>query len=160
VLAPIALAVASDAATPDLAASVRFGSAGSGPVALYVRFDSKAYSEDTESAFLLLDPESHSTPSEDIELEVGRARRAWQGSDFSWAGQPGFTSPVARGVARTHPALPIRIDVTELVRFIAAHPPAAFGFVVRAREKRPFGVSVATGMYGGSAPRLDIYVGK
>jgi hypothetical protein len=160
VVAPIALAVASEHDSPNLAASVSLGSRQRGPAALYVRFDPKAYAARVEAAFLLLDPGVHSRFSQDVELQVGRAESAWRGTALSWSDQPGFGSPVARGIARTAPPSPIRIDVTELVRFVAEHPASDYGFVVRARERHAYGVSIATGTASGSAPRLDVYLTK
>jgi len=50
------------------------------------------------------------------------------------------------------------VDVTEIVRFFAAHPDHDFGFALRAPEANSTGVTLATGADGARAPRLDLYL--
>jgi len=153
---PAGLALASDDEQVVPSASVTLGSSRA---TLYLRFEPVWESRPVQAAFLLLDPAEHSVGGPDVELEVWRARREWSGAAFSFRQQPGVTAPLARGIARSIPPLPVRVDVTELVQFAAQHPRQDHGFAVRSRSDGPL-VTIATGSDGGRAPTLDVYLGS
>ena len=51
-----------------------------------------------------------------------------------------------------------RIDVTELVRFASQNPDLDFGIALLGRAGSGHGATFATGISGGTAPRLEVYV--
>lgn len=158
-LRPAALGVARGrASSAGLAPGVTLGRRADDDTALYVRFDSEWNQGRIVSAFLLLDPLPGSPSAEDVALEVWRARRDFTSQNFAWSAQPGLAPPFARGISRTLPPSPVRVDVTELLTFIAAHPSQDHGFVVRASNQSDVGVTLATGLDGGLPPRLDVYL--
>lgn len=110
------------------------------------------------AAFLLLEPRAAALSGPDVMLEVGCARHEWRGRELTANQQPGLVAPFSQGIARSAPALPVRVDVTEIVRFWAEHPDRDYGLGVRASRTTDVGVSLATGVAGGAAPRLDVYL--
>jgi hypothetical protein len=160
VLTPTALALASDAVPVALGPSVTLGNTASAPVALYLLFERRWPPGSIDSAFLVLEPSGGALAGPDLELEVWRAERAWKGPGFKWSEQPGLSPPFSRGIARSAPPMPVRIDVTSQVAFLAAHPARDFGLVLRARSERSPGVTLSTGLGGGAPPRLDVYVAR
>ncbi|HET9930510.1 MAG TPA: hypothetical protein VFQ35_07480 [Polyangiaceae bacterium] len=158
-LRPSALGVArAHAESGGMAPGVTLGRRADNDTALYVRFDSDWNEGRVASAFLLLDPLPGSASGEDVALEVWRSRRDFVSSTFGWSVQPGLAPPFARGLARSAPPAPVRVDVTELLRFFATHPSQDHGFVVRATNQSESGVTLATGIDGGAPPRLDVYL--
>jgi hypothetical protein len=157
-LNPSGIAVAASSAPDAIGASVTFGNASSAPVALYLRFEQTWRAGPVDSAFLILEPSAGTVGGLDLEVEVGRADRSWTGPGFSWSERPGISPPFSRAVARSSPRMPVRIDVTELLRFFADHPAQDFGLVLRARSAGGAGVTLSTGVGGGPPPRLDVYL--
>jgi hypothetical protein len=158
VLIPSAIAIANREPARGVAASVTLGAEASAPSALYVRFEQSWRKGQVRAAFLLLEPRPGALAGPDVPLEVWRTERRWTGSGFGWSEQPGFAPPFARAIGRAAPALPVRVDVTEIVRYFAKHPNADHGFVVRAGQQTGAGITLSTGVDGGSAPRLDVYL--
>lgn len=155
-LRPIAIAVATDEATDGVGPTVTLGNPAR-EAALYVRFPAARHEGTLEAAFLLLDQSAGVVTGPDLELEVSRAAEAWSGPLFSWSEQPGFSPPSARGLARSTPEVPIRVDVTDLLDFVADHPNRDHGFAIRALEATGPGLTLNTGVAGGVPPRLDLY---
>lgn len=108
-------------------------------------------------AFLLIDtlPEGPST-THDVDVELWRVDSDWSATDVSWQDQPTLSYPAARAIARSGPA-PLRMDVTEVVRYLKDHPRADHGLALRAPAGPGAGVSLASGIGGGHPPRLEIY---
>ena len=160
VLAPSALSVLSGArAVEGVPGEVTFGGAG-GRSALYLQFPSEWQNRGVPvAAFLALetreDAIADSTP---VTLEVWRVRSPWQAAALrTWSDKPNLAPPFAR--MRTTPTLQeVRIDVTELTRFMALNPTQSEGFAVLAESGAGHGASYATGMQGGRAPRLELYL--
>lgn len=147
------LALATRERPAGVGPTVTLGNAAHPHTALYVRFPELPRSGAVNAAFLLLDVSAGAVAGPDVELEVGRAAGPWSGPALTWSAQPGLAPPVARGIARSAPPLPVRIDVTELVS--DADP--GDGFVLRATEATGPGVTLDTGLDGGTPPRLDVY---
>ena len=161
VLTPSALAVLSDSqATQGAPGAVAFGDA-SGPSALYLDF-----SKDWQrlgvplAAFLALDArEGAVLDKTPITIEVWSVRSAWQPSELrAWSDKPTLAPPFARITLSTSASQPLRVDVTPLLRFMVQNPTLDHGFALLARSGTGHGASFATGMSGGRAPRLEIYV--
>lgn len=157
-LTPAAIAIADGEPAQGVAASVTLGAHASAPSALYLRFEQSWRKGQVRAAFLLLEPRPGALAGQDVPLEVWRTGRRWTASSFRWSEQPGFAPPFALGIGRAAPALPVRVDVTEIVRYFAQHPSADHGFVVRAGERSGAGITLSTGVDGGAAPRLDVYL--
>lgn len=155
---PSALAVAGGAAPPELGAAVTLGNPAVAPSALYLDFERVWTTGTIEAAFLVLSTAQGALAGADVELLVARAQSPWSVSSFSWAEKPGIGRAEARGIARAAPELPVRIDVTELVRFFRDHPARAHGLVVYARSDTGPGVTLSTGLGDGPAPELDVYL--
>jgi hypothetical protein len=161
-LRPAAIAVASTEPDPNgIAASVTLGRAAAAPTAIYLRFD-PTWRERGQvlSGFLLFETQPGARSSEDVPLEVWRARGDFAGESLKWSQQPGFAPPSARGIGRSAPPLPVRIDVTELLRFFSEHPTQDHGFLVRAESVVEHGLTLSTGTDGGLPPRLDVYLSE
>lgn len=157
VATPSGMALADEDDRARLGASITLGTAGHRR-ALYLLFDPVWSGRPIEAAFLLLEIREKSLAGPDLELEVWRVRRPWTAKRFLWSEQPGMAPPMTRGLSRARPALPVRVDVTELLRFAQAHPDQHHGLVLRAGETSPQGVVLATGLDGGAPPRLEVYL--
>jgi hypothetical protein len=156
-LDPLELALAARDVGDGLGPSVTLGNPSASPAALYVRFPNSFAEKPVEAAFLLLDQSSGVSGGADLELEIWRASGHWRGPAVAWSEQPGFSPPFTRAIARSIPALPIRADVTALVRYVVDHPARDHGFVIRAVREAGPGVTLNTGLGGGAPPRLDVY---
>lgn len=158
---PQAMAVVSAAHhAAALPTAVTFGGAG-GDVALYLRFPPLWRGARVHAAFLLLEPMPGTLLSPaDVPVDVWRVDGEWRPDTLAWLSQPRLAEPSSRGLARAAPPQTLRIDVTALVRYLAAHPGNDRGLVVRGRTARTPGASFATGTAGGRAPRLEVYVAR
>ncbi len=156
-LGPSRIAVAASSYSPGLAASVTLGRSADDPTALYLKFDLDPKRRPIAAAFLLLDPQGGTARGGDLTLEVSRAANAWSAPAFAWDDQPGFAAPTAQGLASASAVSEIRVDVTEVARFLAQYPDKDFGVAVRAEQETEVGLTLATGVDGGRAPSLDVY---
>ena len=142
-----------------LASEVTFGDA-SGRSALYLEFSPEWRAHGAPlKGYLALEPRAGEAPdAEPVTIEVWRVRSAWQpGSLHTWSDKPELAPPFARAVISSSPAQTLRIDITELLRFAADHPAIDHGMALIARGGSGHGASFATGIGGGSAPRLEVY---
>ena len=110
-----------------------------------------------DQAFLLLDPlpQSRSAAAQ-VDVEVWRIERPWSRADVTWMSQPKLGYPKASGLASSNGA-PLRIEVTQLVNYLREHPNQDYGVALRASAVHDTGVPYATGVAGGSAPRIEVY---
>lgn len=144
-----------DAALPT---AVTFGGAD-GDVALYLRFPAVWRGADVEAAFLLLEPMPGAlVGAANVPVEAWRVDGEWQPATLAWLSQPRLAQPSSRGLARSAPPQTLRIDVTALVRYLAGHPGSDRGIALRGRSAVPPGATFATGIAGGRAPWLEVYV--
>lgn len=141
-----------------MAPSVTLGRRADDETALYVRFEPSWNQGRVVAAFLLLEPLPGAAHNDDVNLEVWRSRADFPSDTFRFDTQPGLVPPFARGLARSAPPSPVRVDVTSLVQFLRSHPAEDHGFVVRAASEDDAGISIATGLDGGLPPRLDVYL--
>ena len=92
-------------------------------------------------------------------LEVWRINADWQPRTLQhWSAKPSLAPPYARTRVTASPAQDVRIDVTELVRFAAQNPERDFGIGVISSGGEGPGVSFSSGLAGGLAPRLELYL--
>jgi hypothetical protein len=142
-----------------LPGEVTFGSSR-GRSALYLQF-APAWREHGAplQAFLVLEPRSGApvdpTP---VSVQVWRVRSPWQpDAVHDWSDKPELALPHASAVISSSPARPLRIDVTELLRFAANNPGLDHGLALIASGGAAQGATFATGMSGDAAPHLEIY---
>lgn len=148
--------------TIGLPAEIRLG----GPLgrsALYLKFPQASSSHDAplQASLALSAREGAPEDSTPVTLEVWRVTSEWRAADLkSWTDKPDMAPPYARLEVKNSPAEDVRIDVSELVRFAARNPQQDFGMALIARGGPGHGVSFATGMNGGWAPRLEVFYAR
>jgi hypothetical protein len=111
-----------------------------------------------ESAFLVLEPLPAAAAGDDVPLEVLRVQNPWASIHAPGQRQSLFALPKAHGIGRPLPGMAVRLDVTEIVRYLARNPERDHGFAVRAGRDVQKGLTISTGLGGAPAPRLDVYV--
>ncbi|MCC6217268.1 MAG: hypothetical protein IT376_20590 [Polyangiaceae bacterium] len=160
VLAPVELAVIREGrALRGLPLAVTFGRAGAPREALLLGFGGELRRDgELEAAFLVLEPVEGEPSAEDVPVRVSRVLERWRPGEVGGRRAPAAGEPSARGVARTRPALPLRVDVTAIVRRWRADPHGAAGVVVRADAESPDGATYALGSGRGRAPYLELYL--
>lgn len=164
VLAPIDIAVIASRGAggggdnlPDV---VALGKDDGGTVVMLLRF-AAAWRDDAEitSAFLVLDTSPGAPPpASAIRFEMARILEAWEPAIVSWGRQPRLGVPRVAGSARARPALPLRVDVTPLVREWAKRAADDHGIALLATGSDAYGAVVSTGASQGIGPRLEVYV--
>jgi hypothetical protein len=160
VLRPTSLRVLSDgrAETPS---SVTFGS-WRGSSALYLHFEPAIAQRHTiDAAFLLLDPMPAPLAStEAVELHAWRIAQPWPRSRQMTAAAPELDPPHSRAFAHPGSSATLRVDVTSIVKVLAADPHHDFGLALVASQGRGHGASYTTGLSLGQGPRLEVYVAR
>lgn len=161
VLEPEAMAVVGDPHEPgELPAAVTFGAGAGGTATLFLKFPPVwRHKQRIESAFLVLEPMPATFVSAtDVHVDVWRVRERWEPSSLTALKQPELVPPRSRGLARSSPPSPLRIDVTALVTYLAENAGNDHGMALRAASGESAGASFATGTSGGRSPRLELYV--
>jgi hypothetical protein len=160
VVTPKALAVlAQPGAFSALPAQITFG-ATNGRSALYLQFPPEWRAHGSpRKAYLTLEPlAGEAVQGELVRVEAWRVRAAWFPADLrSWSDKPELAPPYASATTSSSPARPLRIDVTELLRFAANNPELDQGIALIASGGSGHGASFTTGIGGGAAPRLEVY---
>lgn len=152
--------VSSDRVPTGLSGELRFG----GPLgrsALYLKFPSEWRARGIpERAFVTLSARAGSASTElPVTLEAWRISADWQPTTVQhWSDKPSLAPPYARTRINTSPAQDLRIDVTEIVRFAAQNPERDFGIAVIASGSDGAGATFSSGLAGGQAPRLELYL--
>jgi hypothetical protein len=138
--------------------AVTFGAERSGSLELLLRFEPVwRDSGNIEQAFLLLEPLPHGAASAaSVDVEVFRIDQSWSKASVTWLDQPALAHPKAKGIANSNGS-PLRVEVTRLVKYLRQHPRQDHGIALRAAAGGAAGVSYATGVAGGNAPRIEIY---
>jgi hypothetical protein len=161
VLTPAAIGVVSaELPSHPLPSAVTFGSAAEGPSALYLKFSLAWHSfKEIDNAFLLLEPMPGTAPDiADVPVVAARVASPWKPEELGFWTQPKLAPPRARGIARSSPKTTLRVDVTEIARFLKQHRTSDHGIALKASRSATHGASYATGVSGGRAPRLELYV--
>jgi hypothetical protein len=163
VLAPedvAVLASGGDGAAARAPEAIALGRAAEGSLVLLLRF-AATWRDDAEitSAFLVLDPASGAPPAaRDVRLEVARVLDPWRSDTATWGRQPRLSIPEAAAVVRRSPAVPLRIDVTAIVRDWARRRPDEHGIALLAPGDDPVGAAYSMGISEGAGPRLEVYL--
>lgn len=150
------MALVDEERSSDVGPSVMLGAPGDA-AALFLRFAPIWRGARIDSAFLILDPAPRTQTREDVPLEVSRIHGAWEASDEPRK-RLNRALPSVRGIGRSFAGTPIRIDVTPIIAYLAEHPDEDLGLAVAAARAVPPGIAIATGLDGGSPPRLDVYL--
>lgn len=137
---------------------VALGAERSGTLQLLLKFEPVwRRSGHIEQAFLLLDPLLQSrSAAANVTVDVWRVEHPWSRTEVTWMSQPALGYPKATGIASSNGA-PLRIEVTRLVDYLRQHPEQDHGVALRAGAAHDTGVPYATGVAGGSAPRIEVY---
>jgi hypothetical protein len=137
-----------------------FGSRVAGAVAWYLDFTPNwPATARVDRAFLVLSPPAAAPlPSPDVQLQTWRVADPWSVADLTWTDQPSREPPRAIGIASSTPPRPARIDVTHIVQYWQHHPRQRHGVSVEAGSGAGHGVGFTTGVGGGNAPQLEVYV--
>lgn len=141
-------------------AQVRFGGAF-GRSALFLKFadDWRAHGVPTRAFLTLSVREGAPVEARAVAIEAWRVSGAWQPEALvRWSDKPSLAPPYARAERAPSDDDEWRIDVSELVRFAAENPERDFGLALIASGGPGHGASFATGMRGGRAPRLELFV--
>jgi hypothetical protein len=153
-------ALSSAHAAFGLNGEIRFGGA-LGRSALYLKFPSEWRARGIPlKAFLTLAPrEGSASNGGPVTLEAWRIAADWQPQALQrWSDKPILGPPYARARLDATPTQDLRLDITELVRFAAQNPERDFGIAVIASGSNGPGQSFSTGLAGGQAPRLELYL--
>jgi len=152
--------VSSDRVSAGLGGEIRFGGPR-GRSALYLKFPSELRAHGApRQAFLTLSAREGSAISDiPLALEAWRISADWQPSELQhWFEKPNLAPPYARTRITSSPPRELRLDVTELVRFAAENPERDFGIAVIATGSDGPAASFDTGLAGGTAPRLELFL--
>jgi hypothetical protein len=126
---------------------------------MYLRFEPVwRGASSIDSAFILLEPATGASPGPDVTVSAWRVRERWSQGGVPWLEQPELAPPSANGIARSAPPSVLRIDVTEIVRYLKAHPESDRGMALVAGAGDGYGASFTTGAGRGRAPRLEVYL--
>jgi hypothetical protein len=152
--------LSSDRAASGLSSEIRFGGPF-GRSALYLKFPDEWRARGMpRRAFLTLSArEGSASSATPVTLEVWRINADWQPRRLRhWSDKPSLAPPHARIQITSSPAQDARIDVSEIVHFAAQNPEREFGIAVIASGSEGPGAAFATGLAGGQAPRLELYL--
>jgi hypothetical protein len=89
---------------------------------------------------------------------VARVLEPWSAADTSWGRLPRLSAFEGTAYTGIGPAKTLRIDVTTIVQRWALGRTTDQGLALTASSDAPLGPSYATGLAGGSGPRLDVYL--
>jgi hypothetical protein len=149
-----------DEGSRGLPEAVALGRASDGDVVVLLRF-SATWRDDAEiaSAFVVLEPIAGAPPAERaMTLEVARILEPWRSETATWGRQPRLAIPRAAAVVRRRPAMPLRIDVTTLVRDWAKRRKDDHGIAILAPGDDAVGAAYSMGVSQGAGPRLEVYL--
>jgi hypothetical protein len=164
VLAPVDLAVVASRASggggADTPGAVALGRGSGGTVVLLFRFAATWRDDaDVVSAFLVLDALEGAPPSMGtITFETARIVEPWQPEVVSRGRAPRLGVPREGGRMRARPAVPLRVDVTPLVREWGRRDADDHGIALLAKGDDAYGAVISTGVSQGGGPRLEVYV--
>ena len=144
--------LSSERETGALPSAIALGAKTSGRVLLYLEFPELSEQRKLLRAQLLLS--AGEGGSDRVAIEVSRAAPA-RAELRTWADQPRALYPRVPAQVSAH-AWPERVDVTEILR-AAPERGEPLRLLLRAEPGEGEGVLLATGAFGGSAPRLELY---
>jgi hypothetical protein len=161
VLAPTDIVVSASKSSTgaEVPESVVFGRHSDGTVKILFRFATTwRDGADVVSAFLVLDPLAGAPPSGNpITFETAQIAEFWDTSSVSRGMQPRIDVPALAGVVHAKKNVPVRIDVTSVVRDWAKHLRDNHGLALFAEGDDAVGTAYSMGISLGKGPRLEVY---
>jgi hypothetical protein len=110
-------------------------------------------------AFLTLEPAPGAIAEpHPVLVSVARVLEPWSAPEASWQRLPRLSGFEANAYTGIGPAKALRIDVTAIVQRWALGRSNDQGLALTASSDAPVGSSYATGVSGGTGPRLDVYL--
>jgi hypothetical protein len=110
-------------------------------------------------AFLTLEPAPGAiAETRPVLVSVARVLEPWSASETSWGRLPRLSAFEGNAYTGIGPAKALRIDVTAIVQRWALGRGNDQGLALTASSDAPLGPSYATGVSGGTGPRLDVYL--
>lgn len=110
-------------------------------------------------AYLTLEPAPGAiAETRPVLVSVARVLEAWSPNEASWGRLPRMSAFEANGYTGIGPARALRIDVTAIVQRWAFGRGNDQGLALTASSDAPLGPSFASGVAGGTGPRLDVYL--
>ena len=163
VLEPADLAVVASSGSggggDELPESVTLGRATNGTVVLLFRFVPTWHeAAEVTSAFLVLEPLEGPPAVDAATFEMARILEPWLAGSASWGRRPRLDIPKTAGTIRARALLPVRIDVTPLVRDWVKRKHDDHGIALLARGEDAYGTAFSLGVSRGRRPRLEVYV--
>jgi hypothetical protein len=112
-----------------------------------------------QRALLVMDPMPQCTrlPGR-IHLELSHVLSPWRSGSISWSRQPDLSLPMRASTVTATPPLPVRLDVTELVREWGEHRGRYYGLGLNAAGRGPGRACFTTGLTWGTGPRLEVFL--
>lgn len=163
VLVPRDLAILTANGSDDAVAlpeSIALGRAATGRAILLLRFVSTWREDaDIQSAYFVMDAvEGAPLPVTPPTVEIARILSPWSSATTTWGRQPRVGLPEPAGALRVLPGVPMRLDVTPLVRSWANHERDDNGLALLVDGQDPNGVLASTGLTKGLGPHLEVYL--
>lgn len=110
-------------------------------------------------AFLTLEPAPGAiAETHPVLVSVARVLEPWSPSEASWGRLPRLSAFEGSAYTGIGPAKALRIDITTIVQRWALGRGSDQGLALTASSDAPLGPSYATGVAGGTGPRLDVYL--
>ena len=154
----MAIASAETSETSVISSCVVLGVQGSPTTFLYLSFSPIPVRQDQiERAILQLYPIEQPGGVLDIRLRAEAVAQAWTQDSLVWANRPSTAAPPETALASGTQLVPIRFDVTEIVRRCGQSATRCHGFRIEAEESTDRGITLATGYALGPPPTLSVY---
>lgn len=163
VLAPSEIAVVSALSSggggDELPDTFALGRSSDGTVILLMRF-APSWNESAEvlRAMLVLDTIEGPPALLPATIEAARISGPWLAATASWGRTPKLDVPFAAGSVVPRPPIPVRVDVTQLVRDLARKKQDDQGIALLAHGDDVNGTAIALGVSRGGGPRLEVYL--
>jgi hypothetical protein len=110
-------------------------------------------------AFLTLEPAPGAiAETRPVLLSVARVLEPWSARGASWGRLPRLSAFEGSAYTGIGPAQTLRIDITAIVQRWALGRTNDQGLALTASSDAPIGPTYATGVSGGTGPRLDVYL--
>lgn len=144
----------------DIGDRIVLGEEGHAAAKLYLRFAiAVPPAERVQRAILTLQPlPSCARKPGRMALEVAHILAPWRSADLGAGKRPKLGLPLRAGEASVTPALPLNIDVTEIVKAWGKHRTRYHGIALMAAGNSATGACYSSGLSWGEGPQLKVYL--